>query len=30
MYRMRIIVDNPDDGLRQGMPVTVKLISQKK
>lgn len=30
VYRMRIIVDNPDDGLRQGMPVTVKLISQKK
>ena len=29
VYRMRIIVDNPDDGLRQGMPVTVKLISQK-
>lgn len=23
VYRMRIIVDNPDGGLRQGMPVTV-------
>lgn len=25
VYRLRIIVDNPDQGLRQGMPVTVKL-----
>lgn len=25
VYRVRIIVDNPDEGLRQGMPVTVKL-----
>ncbi len=25
VYRLRIIVDNPDDGLRQGMPVTVKF-----
>jgi HlyD family secretion protein len=25
VYRLRIIVDNPDEGLRQGMPVTVKL-----
>lgn len=25
VYRLRIIVDNPDWGLRQGMPVTVKL-----
>lgn len=25
VYRLRIIVDNPDRGLRQGMPVTVKL-----
>ena len=25
VYRMRIIVDEPDPGLRQGMPVTVKI-----
>lgn len=25
VYRLRIIADNPDMGLRQGMPVTVKL-----
>lgn len=25
VYRMRVIVDNPDSGLRQGMPVTVTL-----
>ena len=25
VYRLRVIVDNPDNGLRQGMPVTVKL-----
>ncbi|MDR3108258.1 MAG: efflux RND transporter periplasmic adaptor subunit [Planctomycetaceae bacterium] len=25
VYRVRIIADNPDDGLRQGMPVTVVL-----
>lgn len=25
VYRLRIIADNPDKGLRQGMPVTVKL-----
>lgn len=25
VYRLRIIADNPDNGLRQGMPVTVKL-----
>jgi len=30
VYRLRIIADNPDKGLRQGMPVTVKLISEKK
>lgn len=28
VYRLRIIVDNPDLGLRQGMPVTVKLHVQ--
>lgn len=26
VYRLRVVVDNPDPGLRQGMPVTVKLI----
>ena len=25
VYRLRIVVANPDEGLRQGMPVTVKL-----
>ena len=25
VYRLRVIADNPDDGLRQGMPVTVHL-----
>lgn len=25
VYQVRIIVDNPDQGLRQGMPVTVRL-----
>ena len=25
VYRLRIIVDNPNGGLRQGMPVTVTL-----
>jgi HlyD family secretion protein len=25
VYRLRIVVDNPDDGLRQGMPVTARL-----
>lgn len=28
VYRLRIIADNPDQGLRQGMPVTVKLSLQ--
>lgn len=26
VYRFRVVVDNPDRGLRQGMPVTVKLF----
>lgn len=26
VYRLRVIVDNPDYGLRQGMPVTVRLL----
>ncbi len=25
VYRLRIVVENPGDGLRQGMPVTVKI-----
>ncbi len=25
VYRLRVIVDNPDKGLRQGMPVTVRI-----
>jgi len=25
VYQLRVIIDNPDKGLRQGMPVTVKL-----
>jgi HlyD family secretion protein len=25
VYRLRVVVDNPDSGLRQGMPVTVRL-----
>jgi HlyD family secretion protein len=24
VYRLRVVVENPDDGLRQGMPVTVR------
>jgi HlyD family secretion protein len=29
VYRLRIYADNPDRGLRQGMPVTVKLVASK-
>ncbi|MEP5763453.1 MAG: secretion protein HlyD [Halieaceae bacterium] len=29
VYRLRIIVSNPDDGLRQGMPVTVEISSSQ-
>jgi HlyD family secretion protein len=25
VYRLRVIIDAPDEGLRQGMPVTVRL-----
>ncbi|KTD61904.1 HlyD family secretion protein [Legionella spiritensis] len=25
VYRLRVVVNNPDNGLRQGMPVTVKI-----
>ena len=27
VYRLRVVVDNPDGGLRQGMPVTVQTAS---
>jgi HlyD family secretion protein len=30
VYRLRIIVENPDRGLRQGMPITVKLPLKRK
>ncbi|RDD61488.1 efflux RND transporter periplasmic adaptor subunit [Ferruginivarius sediminum] len=30
VYRVRVIVENPDDGLRQGMPVTVRLPDTAK
>ncbi len=30
VYRLRIYADNPDRGLRQGMPVTVRLLLQKE
>ncbi len=26
VYRLRIIIDTPDEGLRQGMPVTIQLL----
>jgi HlyD family secretion protein len=29
VYRLRIIVDNPDNGLRQGMPITVTIDKRK-
>ena len=29
VYRLRVVVDNPDGGLRQGMPVTVSLELEK-
>jgi len=29
VYRLRVVVDNPDGGLRQGMPVTVRLPLQE-
>jgi HlyD family secretion protein len=25
VYRLRVVVENADEGLRQGMPVTVKV-----
>jgi len=30
VYQVRIIADNPDQGLRQGMPVTVKLLEGER
>jgi len=30
VYRLRVYADNPDDGLRQGMPVTVKLAKNSE
>lgn len=30
VYQVRIIAENPDRGLRQGMPVTVKLLEAKR
>jgi len=30
VYRLRIVVDNPDEGLRQGMPVTIKLAGDRQ
>lgn len=29
VYRLRVVVNQPDNGLRQGMPVTVKLFVNK-
>ncbi len=29
VYRLRIRVENPDDGIRQGMPVTIHLAGAK-
>lgn len=30
VYQVRIIAENPDHGLRQGMPVTVKLLEEEQ
>jgi HlyD family secretion protein len=30
VYRLRIVVDNPDGGLRQGMPVTVRFDDDRR
>lgn len=30
VYRLRVIVKDADDALRQGMPVTIKLLSQQE
>ncbi|RJX25676.1 MAG: secretion protein HlyD [Desulfurivibrio sp.] len=30
VYQLRIIADNPDRGLRQGMPVTVRLFAKEQ
>jgi hypothetical protein len=26
VYRVRLVIENADDGLRQGMPVTAQII----
>ena len=30
VYRLRVVVDNPDGGLRQGMPVTVRFDDERR
>ncbi|MBU4262793.1 MAG: secretion protein HlyD [Proteobacteria bacterium] len=30
VYQLRIVADNPDHGLRQGMPVTVRLMEKER
>jgi len=30
VYRLRVVIDDPMPGIQQGMPVTIKLIPQKK
>lgn len=30
VFRLRVIVDDPDNGLRQGMPVTIKFTKEEK
>jgi HlyD family secretion protein len=30
VYRLRVIVDDPDDGLRQGQPVTVRIPAARR
>jgi HlyD family secretion protein len=28
VYRLRIVIENADEGLRQGMPVTAKIVAR--
>lgn len=30
VYRLRVVINNPDEGLKQGMPVTVKINLENK
>lgn len=30
VFRLRVVIENPDDGLRQGMPVTAKILLNDK